>query len=268
MITKKTLLFGLLDGMAVNSKRPKFFKEIFNEENLDASYIPMNVREDDIFFTVSNLKDSQLQGVNIGIMYKKEVFNYLKDKIFFKSSKEAKKVGFIDSIRIRDNKLYGFVTAGRALTATLKQNNFDENTKIAILGSGSLTKSIILNLEKMGVSRITLAKNSIESIPEMLEEIKDDVKNIKFDIERITSFMPLNGSKFDVIINATPFGQFSHDDFTYIREFHQNLTLIDFKEGGNSYFKKLSDENQVQFIGRDEINKNSSLIDLKEWLLR
>ena len=254
--------------MAVKSRRSKIFNKIFEEREINASYVPMNVREDDIFFTISNLKDSQLKGVNIGIMYKKEVCNHLKENTSFASiSDEAKIVNFVDSVKIQDSKLYGFVTVGEALVKTLEQNNFNSESKIAILGSGSLTKSLILNLKKMGIKNITLAKNSIESIPKMLEEISEFTEDINFEIERVAEFMPLNGSKYDLIINATPFGQFAHDEFTFIKEMNSNLTLLDFKESeSGSFFKKLADENQVKYIGRDEIAQNSSEIDLKVWL--
>jgi shikimate 5-dehydrogenase len=59
-IDKESKLFALLDDMANTSSRPKEFNSLFDSLSLNASYIPLNIREDDILFTMNGLRNSQI----------------------------------------------------------------------------------------------------------------------------------------------------------------------------------------------------------------
>jgi len=239
MIDKNSALFGLFDDKAMESKRVAEFQELFREQKLNAFYIPMNIRSDDLYFTLNGLKDSQIAGVNIGLDYKKEAveqLDYLSD--------EVKIAGFVDSIKIEHKRLYGFITVGKAIT------NFIENgSRIGIFGSGALAKSIVYNLDKRDdLKEVTIIQDRVESALKVVEI----AKNIDLDIVFSNSERAVKSSFFDYIIDATQGADLNID-------FDSEPTLIAFK---NSKLLPYSGK----LVSNDEIRAEQNLIDIDEWI--
>lgn len=183
LIDKETLLFAMLDDMAINSNRTKEFNDIFTSSNINASYIPLNIRNDDIFFTLNGLKKSQIKGVNIGLVYEKESVELLDNM-----SDEARECNFINSITIKDEKLYGYLTIGKAIASMLSGN-------IAIFGSNDLTKSILWNLKD--TSFVTVVESEIE------KTLAISKKYSKIDIVFSDETHYFDSLKYDFIFNST-----------------------------------------------------------------
>jgi shikimate 5-dehydrogenase len=163
MIDKQTTLFGLFDDIANQSKRPAQFNTLFQASETNARYIPMNIRDDDILFTINGLKTSQIRGVNIGKMYGEDAIQLLDSK-----SDEVQFCQFVESIKVEEGKLYGFITVGEAVSSLL-------SGKIAIFGAGKLSKSIVWNYGER--ENITIVESEIERTAELLEKFPElDVK--------------------------------------------------------------------------------------------
>jgi len=219
MIDKETLLFALLDDMANLSKRPKEFNTIFASSNLNASYLPLNIRDDDILFTVNGLKKSQINGVNIGESYKEEVLPILDT-----FSDEVKECGFVDSLTIDNGKLHGYITIGEVLASLVKG-------KVAIFGSGKIVKSTLFHVKDR--SKITIVEKYIEDSEDILNIFPN--LNIKFSDEE----HKFDTSGFSLIINTTNNDIFLTDPTVEQIEFKKDETptkirqlqnLIDIRE--------------------------------------
>ncbi len=76
-IQKQTKLFGLIAEHA--SPNPLFvmLNKIIKEEGIDAMMIPMNIREDDFYFTLSNMKKSHVNGAYIASEYQESAVELL-----------------------------------------------------------------------------------------------------------------------------------------------------------------------------------------------
>jgi len=220
MIDKETTLFALLDDMANRSKRTKEFNDIFTSSNLNASYIPLNIRDDDILFTVNGLKKSQISGVNIGDSYKEEVLPILDS-----FSDEVKRCGFVNSVKIENGKLYGYITIGEAISSLF-------NGKIAIFGSDSLTKSILFNVKD--ISEITVIERYIEDAEDILREYPD--LDIKFSDENHL----FDNSNYSLVIDTTESEIFLKDNL---------VEKIELKNGDIP----------------EKIRKLQNSIDIREW---
>jgi shikimate 5-dehydrogenase len=156
LIDKETALFGLFDEMAMNSNRPEQFNLLFSELGKNARYIPMNIRDDDILFTVNGLKTSQIRGVNIGEKYGDEVISLLNSK-----TSEVEFCGFVDGILVENGELHGFISFGEALSTLLPQ-------KVALIGSGKYTKSLLWHKRD-----ITIFESEIEKTAQILERFPE-----------------------------------------------------------------------------------------------
>jgi len=256
VIEKDTKLFGLLADSASTLKKAKIVSEYFAQLEVDAAYIPMNIREDDIYFTISGLKNSKINAVNLGSEYVKgayEQMDYLSD--------EAKFCGFVDTISIKDEKLYGDVTIGESFARVLKNK---EIKKVIILGSGSLAKSILMHIKSSNVNEVILLHDRIESAMGMLEQMHEYLGDIKIDIDRYEKNISYSADA-DALINATNLGKSEHDKFITLSKYPKYLMdSVSLPKKERSFFEVTS-ENVSAYIGGDDLAKEMIKIDSKEW---
>jgi len=222
MIDKETYLFALLDDMANRSKRPKEFNEIFTSSNFNASYLPLNIRDDDILFTVNGLKKSQISGVNIGETYQEEVLPILDS-----FSDEVEKCGFVDSLKIENGKLFGYITIGEALSTLTDK-------KIAIFGSGAIAKSTVSHIND--ITKVTVIEKYIEDSEDILKlfpslDIRFSDESHKFD-----------NSDYSLIIKLT-------EDEIFLTS-PESSEIIEFQDGK----------------APAKVRKIQNQIDIREWL--
>jgi len=83
VISKETKLFGLIGEKAGTSHLFSMINRLIKSESADAMIIPMNIREDDFYFTVSNMKKSHVSGAYIEKEFQEMVLDLLdfKDEI-------------------------------------------------------------------------------------------------------------------------------------------------------------------------------------------
>jgi len=80
VISKKTKLFGLIGEKAGTNNLFAKINRLIKEESVDAMIIPMNIREDDFYFTVANMKKSQVDGAYIEAEFQTAVLELLDTK--------------------------------------------------------------------------------------------------------------------------------------------------------------------------------------------
>ena len=83
VISKKTKLFGLIGEKAGTNNLFAKINKLIKVNNVDAMIIPMNIREDDFYFTVANMKKSHVDGAYIEEEFQTAVLDLLdyKDEI-------------------------------------------------------------------------------------------------------------------------------------------------------------------------------------------
>jgi len=79
-ISKKTKLFGLIGEKAGQNNLFAMINREVKSANVDAMIIPMNIREDDFYFTVANMKKSQVDGAYIEEEFQQSVLDLLEYK--------------------------------------------------------------------------------------------------------------------------------------------------------------------------------------------
>jgi shikimate 5-dehydrogenase len=76
-IKKQTKLYGLIAESASTNRLFVMLNKVVRQENGDAMMIPMNIREDDFYFTVSNMKKSHVNGAYIAQEYQEKIVELL-----------------------------------------------------------------------------------------------------------------------------------------------------------------------------------------------
>lgn len=101
-ISKQTKLFGYIGEHAGNSSFSAKLNKLFKQNGDDTMIIPMNIRTDDLYFTISNMKESHVNGAVIASEYVAKVLETLDE-----ASSLVKRSSMCDIIYKEDKKLRG-----------------------------------------------------------------------------------------------------------------------------------------------------------------
>ena len=174
-----------------HSLSPKLHNFWIKNSNLNAVYEKKKLEEYEIEDLIRDIKDGKLNGVNITVPYKRKVIPFI-DQL----SKDAKLTQSVNTIHLKNNKIFGDNTDIEGFGLSIKNANFDiQGKKVLILGAGGVVPSIIFALNKMNVSEITISNRTRKKA--------DDLKS-QFKIINVIDWGDI--PKFDMIINATSLG--------------------------------------------------------------
>jgi len=76
-IKNETKLYGLIAEHASPNRLFVMLNKLIKSEKSDAMMIPMNIREDDFYFTLSNMKKSHVNGAYIATEYQESAVELL-----------------------------------------------------------------------------------------------------------------------------------------------------------------------------------------------
>ncbi len=216
--------FTIFGNPVAHSKSPKMHNSAFNGLNFDANYSKTLLKDS------SQLRDKffelDIDGANITVPHKEEAF-----KICDELDSFAQKVGAVNTIIKKDNKLYGYNTDALGFLKAVSLFDIDIKT-ILIIGAGGTSKAISKILQDEGYI-ITILNRSASR----LEDFKD------FDRYTFDNFKP---QQYDLIVNSTSAGL--EDDYLpapkeILEELLSNAKAsIDVIYGKETPFLKLSKE--------------------------
>ena len=152
--------YGLLGEKLSHSLSPKINKIILEENNNEGAYKLFEIPKDKLDNFVEAVKLLKIKGFNVTIPYKESIIKYL-DCI----SDEATRIGAVNTVMLKDNKLYGYNTDYFGIEVMIKSKNINVKNKTAvILGSGGACKAVLTYLLDNGVEKIYIASRTPENI--------------------------------------------------------------------------------------------------------
>ncbi|MBP3432592.1 MAG: shikimate dehydrogenase [Alistipes sp.] len=173
--------FGLIGRKLGHSFSAKFFNGKFKAEQIDADYNLFEIESIDML--PSLVKEHELEGFNVTIPYKESVIPYL-DEL----SEEAKTIGAVNCVVIRDGKMVGHNTDITGIEASLHWLDIAPEAKVLILGTGGASKAVQYVLRKYGISFTVVSR----------DEQKGNTTYSKLTAEDI--------AEHKIVINTTPLG--------------------------------------------------------------
>lgn len=208
--------YGLLGEKLGHSLSPQINKIILERNNTEGSYKLFEIPKERIGDFVEAIKLLKVKGFNVTIPYKETIIKYL-DYI----SSEAEKIGAVNTVMLKDNKLYGYNTDYFGIDIMLKNKEIDVENKVAvILGSGGACKAVITYLLDNNIRKIYIVSRNPKNI-----NLRNDSK-----IE-ITDYNRLKSIEGNLIINSTPVGMYPNIDCSVvdreiIKKFEVAIDLI------------------------------------------
>jgi len=184
-IGRQTKLFGFIAEEAQQNRFSVTLNRLFKAAGDDAMMIPMNIREDDFYFTLSNMRDAQLTGAFIAAEYQKDAA-----QIVDMQSELSLQCGACDVVVVKEKKLIGDFIAVQSLFELLDERGAK---KIAVIGGGTLAKAIAVANEHYSIA---FYHEYIESLMKMGEAVTKEI-----DINRLMQESDL--SVYDAVIDAS-----------------------------------------------------------------
>ena len=199
---KKYLVIG---NPISHSLSPELHNYWIKQNNIDAIYVKKKLNTNELADIILEVKQQIISGINVTVPFKNTVLPYL-DQL----SVESKITQSVNTIYLKDKKVFGHNTDIEGFENAIKKINFNfNNKKIFILGAGGVVPSLIYASIKMGSSEIMVSNRTKENANKV-KKIFNNIKLIEW------GEIP----DFDVIINATSLGLNQGDkvnlDFTKV----------------------------------------------------
>lgn len=231
-ISKETKLFGYIGEHAGVSRFSAVSNKLYKADSFNAMMIPMNIREDDLYFTVANMKKSHVNGAVISSEYVSDVL-----EIMDEASGIAKRSGMCDIVFREGETLKGDIFSVRVLTEYLKDMNI---RRVAIIGVNHYAKAFSFLACGFEVSYFN------ENLEELMS-FTQDVELNGADINRIADGMDVDFSGYDAVLDFSDFESLS---------MIKTLATFNFDMKNSKQFSSLkqrSSELDVKYISYDDM---------------
>jgi shikimate dehydrogenase len=178
--------FGLIGATLSHSFSKNYFDEKFFRDGLRDYHYDLYTLPAIDDLTKLLEENTELIGLNVTIPYKEQVLKFLNE-----IDPDAKKIGAVNVIKIKDGQLKGYNTDSEAFLETVeKWFPRTKDSKALILGTGGSSKAVQQALEKLSIVFETVSREEGKGTHtyESLENNPDIISNAK------------------LIINTTPLG--------------------------------------------------------------
>jgi shikimate dehydrogenase len=201
-------LYGIFGYPIGHSLSPLMHNTAFAHHGLDAVYLPFAVHPSHLDLAVKAIAALPIHGVNVTIPHKQAVMAWLDDL-----SPEARLIGAVNTIQLREGRLHGYNTDGIGFLRSLAEAGSQvEDGTVMLLGAGGAARAIAVQLCLAGIRRLYLTNRSPTRAEELAAFLKQNFPRV--DISVITmgeSSLATHLPHTDIVVNATSIGMHAHD---------------------------------------------------------
>ncbi|MBP3712053.1 MAG: shikimate dehydrogenase [Bacteroidaceae bacterium] len=210
--------FGLIGFPLGHSFSRGFFTEKFAREGIDAEYLNFEISDASMLLDVIH-DNPELRGLNVTLPHKQAVIPLL-DEL----SDEAREIGAVNVIRIRDGRLRGFNSDIIGFTESIKPLLKPWHRKALVLGTGGASKAICVGLKRLGIEWTYVSRKSLTPGPSPVGEesgllvsplshgrgVGGEARSgVRLSYSDLTADVM---QEYTVIVNCTPVGMFPKVD--------------------------------------------------------
>lgn len=189
-----------------HSKSPELHHAFARQTGINLTYqrqlCPNNVES--FIAVVESFFNGGGAGANVTVPFKEMAFDLVKER--GELSEFAQVAGAVNTLAIKNGKLYGDNTDGHGLVADLQSKGVSlQDKNVAILGAGGATRGVILPLLQAGAT-ITIFNRTLEKAENLVELFSPFINHPhQFLYAEQLSGKNITGV-YDIIINATSAG--------------------------------------------------------------
>ncbi len=191
------LRLAVIGDPIAHSLSPLMHTAMLGALGLEGTYEAVRVAADALPAWTGSPACRMLAGFNATMPHKQMLL-----KLVDALDPQAQAIGAVNTVAIRDGRLYGYNTDGMGFVAALREQGVaPEGRRVAILGAGGAVRSIVAALLAAGVAGITLFSRRPEQGAELAAAFAG-VKARPLDWQSLTDDL----AGHDVLVNGTSLG--------------------------------------------------------------
>ncbi len=199
--------FGLIGYPLGHSLSPRIHGAISRLMHCDAVYDLLETAADQLEWQMEEIRRAY-DGVNVTIPYKEAVLPYL-DEI----SPEARQMGAVNTIAVRDGRLIGYNTdCGGFIQSLCNAGLTIHGAACTILGTGGAARAVLTGLAMHKAASLAVISRDPGGAEPSFLELADRLGAAMY------SYRDLLAMKGDILINTTPVGMWPHTQESPIEE--------------------------------------------------
>jgi shikimate dehydrogenase len=219
-------LFGIIGYPLSHSISPFLHENILEKIDLKGCYHAFEVKENKLEAAVQSMKTLGFSGFNVTIPYKHTIVPFL-DEIH----EEAQTIGAVNTVRIKNNELYGYNTDGLGFIRALRNKNVDINEKSAvILGAGGAARAVACSLIRNGIGKLRVFNRTLERAECLVREVRNRTQFEKIEFGRLSDQnVETAVEASELLVNTTSVGMWPEIEAVpfSVSKVTRNLTVID-----------------------------------------
>jgi shikimate dehydrogenase len=193
-------LFAVLGDPIGHSMSPIMHNDLFTHYNIDAVYLPFQVKPENLGEAVKGLKAIGAGGFNVTVPHKSAIIPFL-DGV----DELAMSIGAVNTVVNEDGKLMGYNTDGPGFLKGLETyvSSLSEQ-KILIIGAGGAARAIYFTLAKSRPVAVDIANRTVETAVQLVEECPFSVPSKAISLGEANKSL----DQYDLIIQTTMIGMY------------------------------------------------------------
>lgn len=198
------LKLGLIGTPIKQSLSPIIHQMAMKTLGIIGSYELIETAPEDLVDAIKYLKSNDYAGFNVTIPLKVPITLFLEEV-----DDIANLAGSVNTVKIAADKfLYGYNTDvfGFKMGFSEGQRRSLIGKKATILGTGGVSRAVVLALKELGIKNIEFYSGHLEKANELITFFKEKFPQISFEIKSYSSKMDLSSSA--CLINTTPLGTY------------------------------------------------------------
>jgi shikimate dehydrogenase len=202
------MLYGIFGYPIGHSLSPLMHNTAFAHHGLDAMYLPFAVHPAHIEIAVKSIAALHICGVNVTIPHKQAVMAWLDDL-----APEARLIGAVNTIYLRDGGLHGYNTDGIGFLRALEEAGSEvAGRTVMLLGAGGAARAIAVQLCLSGIRRLYLANRTSTRAEALAAFLKQNVPHADISVVSMgESSLAAHLPHTDIVVNATSVGMHPRD---------------------------------------------------------
>lgn len=187
---------------------PLIHNYAFKYHNLDYVYTAFPIKPDELTKLGKDfLKVLPIYAGNVTVPFKEIIFNYL-DKF----TNDASEIGAVNTFYKKDGELWGDNTDLYGFIKSLEgYENFIQNQKVIVLGTGGSAKAVCSGLAKLGAKEIVIISRDKNKAKTFSDNYQGKYSQVNFTFNDYSYFdEKKNIENIKTVINTTPVGMYEN----------------------------------------------------------
>jgi shikimate dehydrogenase len=205
-ISGTTRIAGVVGYPIAHTLSPVMQNAAFASARIDAVYLPFSIRPEALKAFLRTMADIGALGLNVTIPHKPQALEYM-DEV----SPEARRIGAVNTVVIRDGKLIGHNTDGYGFLVSIRRKLSPFGKKAVILGAGGAARAVAVALADAGAANLTLIAPIPAQRRELLAHLHalgyPQAAGMAFDAPKVREVI----GAADLVVNTTPLGMQAKD---------------------------------------------------------